>query len=190
VGEWNTNSDIDCGEEFCGMPVQDIPLSYVIVHPSYDKQTYRNNIALLVLKDRINYTGQYEGAKPETHTPIWLWESSIYHASQHKLIDCYFTSYRPTDMPAGNMVGHQHRWDFGGLGQERQTELSLDLPTDALFAHHGSGVVPQRLREDATHHGQPVVCRGRDRERRLCRVWGGAADGSTRGHPLSGENKY
>jgi secreted trypsin-like serine protease len=56
VGEWNTNSDIDCGEEFCGMPVQDIPLSYVIVHPSYDKQTYRNNIALLVLKDRINYT--------------------------------------------------------------------------------------------------------------------------------------
>jgi hypothetical protein len=70
VGEWNTNSDIDCGEEFCGMPVQDIPLSYVIVHPSYDKQTYRNNIALLVLKDRINYTGQYEGGKPETHANL------------------------------------------------------------------------------------------------------------------------
>lgn len=58
VGEWLTNSDIDCGEEFCGLPVQDIPLSHVIVHPGYEKGTYKNNIALLVLRSKINYTGE------------------------------------------------------------------------------------------------------------------------------------
>ncbi|XP_063905184.1 CLIP domain-containing serine protease B4-like [Zophobas morio] len=56
VGEWNTNADIDCGEEFCGLPVQDILPSHVIVHPNYDKQSYSNNIALLVLRSKINYS--------------------------------------------------------------------------------------------------------------------------------------
>ncbi|XP_044265878.1 CLIP domain-containing serine protease 14D [Tribolium madens] len=56
VGEWNTDSDIDCGEEFCSLPAQDVLISHVIVHPGYDKQTYRNNIALLVLRNKINYT--------------------------------------------------------------------------------------------------------------------------------------
>lgn len=56
IGEWLTNSDIDCGEEFCGLPIQDIAISHVIVHPGYEKETYRNNIALLVLRGKINYT--------------------------------------------------------------------------------------------------------------------------------------
>ncbi|KYB26332.1 Serine protease easter-like Protein [Tribolium castaneum] len=56
VGEWNSDSEIDCGEEFCGLPAQDVLISHVIVHPGYDKQTYRNNIALLVLRNKINYT--------------------------------------------------------------------------------------------------------------------------------------
>ncbi|CAH1164733.1 unnamed protein product [Phaedon cochleariae] len=56
LGEWKTNTDIDCGEEFCGLPPQDIGVSHVIVHPGYQKQTYRNNIALLVTKSRMNYT--------------------------------------------------------------------------------------------------------------------------------------
>ncbi|XP_050305448.1 phenoloxidase-activating factor 3-like [Anthonomus grandis grandis] len=55
AGEFSTNTDIDCGEEFCGLPVQDIPISHVIVHPGYEKQTYSNNIALLALKSKIKY---------------------------------------------------------------------------------------------------------------------------------------
>ncbi|ERL92495.1 CLIP domain-containing serine protease 14D [Dendroctonus ponderosae] len=55
AGEWATDTDIDCGEEFCGLPVQDIPISHVIVHPGYEKGTYRHNIALLVLKTKIKY---------------------------------------------------------------------------------------------------------------------------------------
>ncbi|KAL1513945.1 hypothetical protein ABEB36_003283 [Hypothenemus hampei] len=55
VGEWITNTDIDCGDEFCGLPVQDIPISHVIVHPGYEKQTYRHNIALMVLKSKVKY---------------------------------------------------------------------------------------------------------------------------------------
>ncbi|XP_066262787.1 CLIP domain-containing serine protease B4-like isoform X2 [Euwallacea similis] len=55
IGEYTTNTDIDCGEEFCGLPVQDIPISHVIVHPGYDRQTYKHNIALMVLKSKIKY---------------------------------------------------------------------------------------------------------------------------------------
>lgn len=67
AGEWETNTDIDCGEEFCGLPVQDIPISHVIVHPGYQKSTYRDNIALLVLKSKIKYS--------VTSQPICLPES-------------------------------------------------------------------------------------------------------------------
>ncbi|XP_060517431.1 CLIP domain-containing serine protease B4-like isoform X2 [Cylas formicarius] len=56
VGEWMANSDIDCGDEFCGLPVQDIAISHVVVHPGYEKQTYKHNIALLVLRNKLNYT--------------------------------------------------------------------------------------------------------------------------------------
>ncbi|XP_019866990.1 CLIP domain-containing serine protease 14D [Aethina tumida] len=56
AGEWDSQSDIDCGPEFCGLPVQDIAISHVVVHPGYQKQTYRHNIALLVLRSKLNYT--------------------------------------------------------------------------------------------------------------------------------------
>ncbi|KAJ8924173.1 hypothetical protein NQ315_006957 [Exocentrus adspersus] len=56
VGEWMTNTAIDCGEEFCGLPVQDVAISHVVVHPGYQKQNYKHNIALLVLRSKINYT--------------------------------------------------------------------------------------------------------------------------------------
>lgn len=57
AGEWQTNTDIDCGEEFCGLPVQDISISQVIIHPGYQMVTYSHNIALLVLTQPMNYTG-------------------------------------------------------------------------------------------------------------------------------------
>ncbi|KAF2902632.1 hypothetical protein ILUMI_03554 [Ignelater luminosus] len=56
VGEYLTDSRIDCGEEFCALPVQDITISHVILHPGYQKEIYKDNIALLVLNSKINYT--------------------------------------------------------------------------------------------------------------------------------------
>lgn len=57
VGEYYTNSDIDCGDNFCGLPVQDVTLSHVIVHPNYKQESYKDNVALLVLNSPINFTG-------------------------------------------------------------------------------------------------------------------------------------
>ncbi|XP_028136341.1 phenoloxidase-activating factor 3-like [Diabrotica virgifera virgifera] len=56
VGEYNSNTDIDCGTEFCGLPAQDVSLSHVVVHPNYEKQNFQNNIALLVLRTPVNFT--------------------------------------------------------------------------------------------------------------------------------------
>ncbi|XP_017772529.1 PREDICTED: venom protease-like [Nicrophorus vespilloides] len=56
IGEYSTDTDIDCGEEFCGLPVQDIQISHVVVHPGYEKRKYKNNIALIVLRSPLNYT--------------------------------------------------------------------------------------------------------------------------------------
>nr|XP_022916219.1 venom protease-like [Onthophagus taurus] len=56
VGEYLTNTDIDCGEEFCGLPAKDVGISHVVVHPGYQKDTYQHNIALLVLRQNLNYT--------------------------------------------------------------------------------------------------------------------------------------
>ncbi|XP_065167963.1 phenoloxidase-activating factor 3 [Atheta coriaria] len=67
IGEYTTNSDIDCGEEFCGLPNQDIQISHVIIHPNYEKQSYKNNIALIVLRSAMNFS--------VTSQPICLPES-------------------------------------------------------------------------------------------------------------------
>ncbi|XP_057664030.1 phenoloxidase-activating factor 3-like [Diorhabda carinulata] len=56
VGEYNTNTNIDCGEEFCGLPTQDLVITHVIVHPGYKKETFENNVALLVLRTPMNFT--------------------------------------------------------------------------------------------------------------------------------------
>lgn len=61
IGEYQTNTQIDCGDEFCGLPIQDIPVSHVVVHPGYKKVTYENNIALIILRYNMNYTGGSNG---------------------------------------------------------------------------------------------------------------------------------
>lgn len=58
IGEYQTNTQIDCGDEFCGLPIQDVPISHVVVHPGYKKLTYENNIALIILRHSMNYTGR------------------------------------------------------------------------------------------------------------------------------------
>ena len=49
VGEFNTDTDPDCN-------TQKINISYVIKHPNYRSDTYANNIAMLRLKESIQYT--------------------------------------------------------------------------------------------------------------------------------------
>lgn len=59
VGEWATNTQVDCGEEFCAVPTQQIEISRVIVHPGYQNDnTFRDDVALLVLKDEIKFSGK------------------------------------------------------------------------------------------------------------------------------------
>ncbi|XP_076477497.1 venom protease [Bombus vancouverensis nearcticus] len=49
VGEFNTDTDPDCN-------TQKINISYVIKHPNYRSDTFANNIAMLRLKESIQYT--------------------------------------------------------------------------------------------------------------------------------------
>ncbi|EFN83765.1 Chymotrypsin-like protease CTRL-1 [Harpegnathos saltator] len=56
IGEYNTESDPDCNELFCGHKTSSRDISYVIKHPGYDPATYSNNVALLRLKKTIDFT--------------------------------------------------------------------------------------------------------------------------------------
>ncbi|XP_031367832.1 chymotrypsin-like protease CTRL-1 isoform X1 [Apis dorsata] len=49
VGEFDTDTDSNCN-------VQKINISYVIKHPNYQAETFANNIAMLHLKESIQYT--------------------------------------------------------------------------------------------------------------------------------------
>lgn len=59
IGEWNTETDPDCGDMFCANPVQVMPISHVVVHPGYDKKIYRHDIALIVIKEEMKYTCEF-----------------------------------------------------------------------------------------------------------------------------------
>lgn len=57
AGEWRTDSTLDCSDSFCALPLQDIAISHVVVHPGYEQRIFKNDVALLVLRADINYTG-------------------------------------------------------------------------------------------------------------------------------------
>lgn len=59
IGEYNTESDPDCNKLFCGHSISSHDISYVIKHPGYDAASFSNNVALLRLKEAINFTGMY-----------------------------------------------------------------------------------------------------------------------------------
>ncbi|XP_052132554.1 CLIP domain-containing serine protease B9-like, partial [Frankliniella occidentalis] len=61
VGEYDANSDPDCSTGFCSRPPQDIPVDHVVVHPSYERATFRHDVALLVLKAPVAF---HLGAQP------------------------------------------------------------------------------------------------------------------------------
>ena len=60
VGEYDGQGNPDCTKTFCAHPVQDIPVSYVIVHPGFERKVYKHDVALLVLKAPMNFSGKLE----------------------------------------------------------------------------------------------------------------------------------
>lgn len=50
VGEFDADEDPDCSAGFCARPPQDIAVDHVVVHPSYERASFRHDVALLVLK--------------------------------------------------------------------------------------------------------------------------------------------
>lgn len=59
VGEFDTSTDPDCaGSGFCAPSIVNHAINHVIVHPDYVSGKYHHDIALLVLKTPLNYTGK------------------------------------------------------------------------------------------------------------------------------------
>lgn len=59
IGEYDTQSDPDCQNGFCAPPVVNHAISHVIVHPDYVSGQYHHDIALVVLKTPLNFTGRF-----------------------------------------------------------------------------------------------------------------------------------
>lgn len=60
LGEWNTNSRIDCVNNDCNDPPIDAEIESTIPHPNYnpsDKNNY-HDVALIRLKTKVRYTGK------------------------------------------------------------------------------------------------------------------------------------
>lgn len=60
VGEYDTTRDPDCASDsgFCAPSVLNHAISHVVVHPDYVSGSYHHDIALLVLRTPLNYTGK------------------------------------------------------------------------------------------------------------------------------------
>jgi len=56
VGEFDAGQDPDCTASFCAHRLQDVAVSHVVVHPAYERATFVNDVALLVLRQPINFT--------------------------------------------------------------------------------------------------------------------------------------
>ncbi|XP_075210647.1 serine protease ea-like [Lycorma delicatula] len=71
VGEFDLSNNPDCTQIFCALPVQDVPLGHVVVHPGYSSKNYRHNVALLVLKNRLNYSVTVQPiCLHQSHSPL------------------------------------------------------------------------------------------------------------------------
>lgn len=65
LGEWNLLSDPDCDEnQECNEPSLDVGIEKIIAHEDYDKETIRNDIALIKLNQSVSFT--------ETISPVCL----------------------------------------------------------------------------------------------------------------------
>lgn len=58
IGDYDTRTDPDCGNTgFCAPAAINHAVSQIIVHPDYVDGQYHHDIALLILRTAINYTG-------------------------------------------------------------------------------------------------------------------------------------
>lgn len=59
IGEYDTSTDPDCSASgFCAPTVINHVISHVVIHPDYVNGQYHHDIALIVLKTPLNYTGE------------------------------------------------------------------------------------------------------------------------------------
>lgn len=58
LGEWDTTSERDCEDDYCADPVQDVSVTELIPHESYQpgSKTQENDIALLRLAHSVRFT--------------------------------------------------------------------------------------------------------------------------------------
>uniref|UniRef100_A0A336KWB3 CSON000672 protein n=1 Tax=Culicoides sonorensis TaxID=179676 RepID=A0A336KWB3_CULSO len=57
VGDYDASTDPDCSEyNFCAPQANNHRISYIIVHPDYVQGEYHHDIALIVLKQPLNYS--------------------------------------------------------------------------------------------------------------------------------------
>lgn len=58
LGEYDTSTDPDCSTSgFCAPTVINHVISHVVIHPDYKHGHYHHDIALVILKTPLNYTG-------------------------------------------------------------------------------------------------------------------------------------
>lgn len=59
LGEYDTSTDPDCSSSgFCAPGVINHLISHVVIHPDYKHGQYHHDIALVILKTPLNYTGE------------------------------------------------------------------------------------------------------------------------------------
>jgi len=125
VGEYDANQDPDCTPTFCALKVAQIPLSHIIVHPGYDAKSYRHNIALLVLKESLNYSVSAQ--------PICIYPKSK---------EYIYVGHRATLVGWGKLSGQER------LGGSKQAQLDLPvLPVERCVEIYG-GVGTVRIEGD------------------------------------------
>ncbi|KAK7863520.1 hypothetical protein R5R35_004973 [Gryllus longicercus] len=56
AGEYDARGSPDCTRDYCSLPEQVVPVSHVIVHPGYQRNIFKHDIALLILKSPLNYS--------------------------------------------------------------------------------------------------------------------------------------
>lgn len=58
LGEWDITKDVDCEEDNCSDPVQDIPVAELIPHEGYEPNSkdQKNDVALIRLARAVQFT--------------------------------------------------------------------------------------------------------------------------------------
>ncbi|KPJ09950.1 Serine protease easter [Papilio machaon] len=105
LGEWDTETEKDCNDDYCSDPPVDVMVVQVIVHPMYDRRLHNGDISLLRLEKSINYT--------DFIRPVCL-PTTEFVASQDYVIGTTFTT-------AG--------WGLTELGTPSIIKQKVDLDT-------------------------------------------------------------